>query len=131
MSLRRIEAITREQYETGAHGARHLMLGLDVYEALKVRAAPGREPSEVAWIGGGPGSLMAIPIIIADEDTLRADEWCLRENTGRAEVERGSIGDPRCTHEHSLDITEQQDTRWRIWCVHCGAEWTESRGKIE
>jgi hypothetical protein len=125
MSLQRIEAIAREQYETGAHGARHLMLGLDVFEALKARATPGREPSEVAWIGGGSGALMSIPIIIGDEDVLAATAWRLCENAGRVTVEEGWIGDPGCAHPARLDITEAGTRGLHIWCVACGADWTE------
>jgi len=88
MSLQRIEAIAREQYETGQHGARHLVLGLDVLEALKARTNPGREPSEVAWLGTRP-EILSIPVIAADEDTLPANAWQLRENAGRTVVEEG------------------------------------------
>jgi hypothetical protein len=128
MSLQRIEAITRENYETGVHGARHLMLGLDVYEALKARATPGREPSEVAWIGGGSGALMSIPIIVGDEDALTATAWRLRENAGRVTVEQGWMGDdPGCEHPMPLDITEVADRGWHKWCVACGADWMAPR----
>jgi hypothetical protein len=93
VSLQRIEAIAREQYETGAHGARHLMLGLDVLEALRARAAKG-----VAHPYGPDrenlDALMSMPAIIADEDTLEATAWRLCENAGRVTVEQGRIGDP-------------------------------------
>jgi len=123
MSLQRIEAIARENYETGQHGARHLMLGLDVLDALKVRTAPG---SGVGMTVGE--SLLSIPIVVADEDTLPANAWQLRENAGRTVVEDGQIGDDHgCTHEHSLDISERRDLTLRAWCIACGAEWTMER----
>jgi hypothetical protein len=127
MSLQRIEAIAREQYETGQHGTRHLMLGLDVMEALKARAGEGiREPYGLAR--EGLDALTSIPVIVADEDTLEAGAWQLRENAGRTVVEDGEIGDDHgCTHEHSLDISERRDLTLRAWCIGCGAEWTMER----
>ena len=119
MSLQRIEAIARENYETGQHGARHLMLGLDVPEALKVRTAPG---SVVGMTVGE--SLLSIPILVADESTLHANVWQLRENAGRVVVEDGVLGDPECWHACLRDIRRQPDRSLRVWCIPCGAEWT-------
>jgi hypothetical protein len=129
VSLQRIEAIARENHLDGRHGARHLVLGLDVLDALKARTAPGRDPYEITWVGSPFAELLSVPIVVADEDFLRADMWQLRENTGRAVVEVGWLGDPACSHEHLLDITEIPDPRWHLRCIICGADWTEDRGR--
>jgi len=130
MSLQRIEAIARENYETGQHGARHLMLGFDVMEVLKARAVKGAPPNVVPTVVARDSyaELTSIPIIVADESTLHANAWQLRENAGHVVVEDGVLGDdPECQHERSRDIRVQPDRSLRVWCMPCGAEWTVRR----
>jgi len=87
MTMQRIEEIARENNLDGRHGARHLMVGFDVMDALKARSAGLR------WAPEGIDALLSIPVIVADEGTLRADVWQLRENHGRAVVEQGWISE--------------------------------------
>jgi hypothetical protein len=122
MSLQRIEAIARENYLDARHGRRHLMLGLDVHEALKARAVRGAAQPYGAE-RDGLAELLAVPLIVADEDTLRADAWQLRENAGRAVVEEGSIGtDPEC--KHRPQSVYPVEGRFDVRCIACNASWT-------
>lgn len=128
MSLQRIEAILREQYETGAHGTRHLVLGLDVYDAITRRAVPA--PTKPGgYLGDKLDALMSIPVIVADEGTLEPTAWRLCGNAFRVVVEDGEMGtDPECQHAtRTLEITQRRGGGLRFACLTCGAEWLEGR----